>query len=63
MGAWNDELSLKMSNISGGVMAMIDIGARFPAVTLSDIDGEAIEFPAVLTKAPASIVFFYRGQW
>jgi peroxiredoxin len=44
-------------------MALIDIGARFPTVTLRDIDGEAIEFPAVLTKVPASIVFFYRGQW
>jgi peroxiredoxin len=52
-----------MSKLSGGLMALLDIGARFPAVTLSDIDGEAIEFPAVLTKAPASIVFFYRGQW
>jgi len=42
---------------------LIDIGARFPAAVLSDIDGQAIKFPAVLKEAPASIVFFYRGQW
>jgi len=44
-------------------MALLDIGAKFPAATLRDIDGDAVEFPAVLTKAPASVVFFYRGQW
>jgi peroxiredoxin len=44
-------------------MALLDIGARFPLATLRDIDGEEIEFPAVLKEAPASIVFFYRGQW
>ena len=31
--------------------------------SLQDIDGKPIDFPSILTKAPASIVFFYRGQW
>jgi peroxiredoxin len=44
-------------------MALLNIGAKFPKATLRDIDGNAIEFPAVLAEAPASIVFFYRGQW
>jgi len=44
-------------------MAILDIGTRFPEATLTDIDGDAIEFPSVLREAPASIVFFYRGQW
>jgi hypothetical protein len=43
-------------------MALLDIGAKFPTVTLQDIDGDSIEFPSVFKKAPASIVFFYRGQ-
>lgn len=44
-------------------MALLNIGAKFPRVTLTDIDGDAIEFPALFKEAPASIVFFYRGQW
>lgn len=44
-------------------MAILDIGAKFPEATLKDIDGDSIEFPSVLKQAPASIVFFYRGQW
>ncbi len=44
-------------------MALLDIGAKFPPLTLQDIDGDSIEFPSVFKKAPASIVFFYRGQW
>lgn len=44
-------------------MSLLDIGAIFPTATLKDIDGEPIEFPAVLKEAPASVVFFYRGQW
>ena len=44
-------------------MALLDIGTKFPKVTLRDIDGEAMEFPTLLREAPASIVFFYRGQW
>jgi peroxiredoxin len=44
-------------------MARLEIGAKFPDARLKDIDGDAVEFPSVLTRAPASIVFFYRGQW
>jgi len=44
-------------------MALLDIGAKFPAASLKDIDDNPVEFPSVLMEAPASIVFFYRGQW
>ena len=44
-------------------MALLDIGAPFPEASLKDIDDHAVEFPSVLKQAPASIVFFYRGQW
>ncbi len=44
-------------------MSLLSIGAMFPAATLRDIDGEPIEFPTAVKEAPASIVFFYRGQW
>ncbi len=44
-------------------MALLDIGARFPQAALKDIDDKPVEFPSVLKGAPASIVFFYRGQW
>ena len=44
-------------------MALLDIGAKFPEAILKDIDGNPVEFPSVLKQAPASIVFFYRGQW
>ena len=36
---------------------------KFPSMTLQDIDGNTVEFPQVLTNAPATVVFFYRGQW
>jgi len=49
--------------MKGKTMALLDIGAKFPALTLQDIDGDSIEFPSVSKKTPASIVFFYRGQW
>lgn len=44
-------------------MTLLDIGAKFPEASLQDIDGNPVKFPSVLLKAPASIVFFYRGQW
>jgi len=44
-------------------MALLDIGTMFPEATLKDIDHNAIVFPSALKEAPASIVFFYRGQW
>lgn len=44
-------------------MAVLDIGSRFPEAILKDIDDVPVEFPSALKQAPASIVFFYRGQW
>ncbi len=44
-------------------MSMLAVGERFPAARLQDIDGAAVEFPAVFAKAPATVVFFYRGRW
>ena len=44
-------------------MALLAIGTKFPAARLTDIDGNAVEFPNVFSEAPATIVFFYRGQW
>ncbi|MGH7784438.1 MAG: hypothetical protein ACREO5_11435 [Candidatus Binatia bacterium] len=44
-------------------MALLDTGAKFPVLTLKDIDDNPIEFAAVFKQAPASVVFFYRGQW
>lgn len=44
-------------------MALLEIGANFPEASLKDIDDNPVEFPSVLKRAPASIVFFYRGQW
>jgi len=44
-------------------MALLDIGTKFPEASLKDIDDNPVEFPSALTRAPASIVFFYRGQW
>ncbi len=42
---------------------ILEVGAKFPSGNLKDIDGESVEFPDVLTLAPATVVFFYRGQW
>lgn len=42
---------------------MLEAGARFPNGQLEDIDGRLIEFPQVFGAAPATVVFFYRGQW
>jgi peroxiredoxin len=44
-------------------MAKLKVGDQFPAVTLDDIDGASVEFPAIFAKAPATVVFFYRGRW
>lgn len=44
-------------------MAKLKVGDPFPAGRLQDIDGETVEFPAVFKKAPATVVFFYRGRW
>jgi len=44
-------------------MALLNIGARFLDAILKDIDDNPVKFPSVLKQAPASIVFFYRGQW
>ena len=44
-------------------MAKLAVGDPFPAATLQDIDGATVEFPAVFTKAPATVIFFYRGRW
>jgi len=45
------------------VMAKPKVGDHFPTVTLQDLDGETVEFPAVFSQAPATVVFFYRGRW
>ncbi|MFQ5851110.1 MAG: hypothetical protein ACE5JU_11060 [Candidatus Binatia bacterium] len=44
-------------------MTLLEVGARFPSANLQDIDGNPVEFPVIFTEAPATIVFFYRGQW
>jgi len=44
-------------------MAKLKVGDNFPAASLKDIDGATVEFPAVLKKAPSTVVFFYRGRW
>jgi hypothetical protein len=44
-------------------MAKLTVGDQFPAATLNDIDGLAVNFPAVFKNAPATVVFFYRGRW
>ena len=49
--------------MEGQIMALLDIDAKFPEASLKDIDDRPLEFPSVLKQAPASIVFFYRGQW
>lgn len=44
-------------------MAKLTLGNQFPAATLDDIDGVPVDFPAVFTAAPSTVVFFYRGRW
>jgi hypothetical protein len=44
-------------------MAILSIGTSFPAARLQDTNGAAVEFPAVFSNAPATVIFFYRGRW
>ena len=44
-------------------MAKLKVGDHFPTAKLQDLDGATVEFPAVLSKAPATVGFFYRGRW
>jgi peroxiredoxin len=44
-------------------MAKLTVGEPFPSGSLKDIDGVAVDFPAVFKAAPATVVFFYRGRW
>ncbi len=44
-------------------MAILEVGSRFPDAKIQDIDGKVVEFPKVFSEAPATVVFFYRGQW
>jgi len=44
-------------------MVKLNIGADFPPAALQDIDGVAVQFPALFANAPATVVFFYRGRW
>jgi hypothetical protein len=39
------------------------IGDKFPSASLDDVDGEAVEFPKIFSRALATVVFFYRGRW
>jgi len=40
-----------------------EAGDKFPSARLDDIDGEAVQFPEIFSRAPATVVFFYRGRW
>jgi hypothetical protein len=40
-----------------------EIGDKFPSASLNDVDGAAVEFPTIFFRAPATVVFFYRGRW
>ncbi len=44
-------------------MSELTGGKKFPAAALQDIDGETVKFPEIFAKAPATVVFFYRGRW
>jgi len=44
-------------------VAKLAIGDLFPSAALNDIDGVAVQFPAVFIHAPATVLFFYRGRW
>ena len=44
-------------------MAKLAVGDQFPAVTLNDIEGVTVAFPAVFARAPSTVIFFYRGRW
>ena len=44
-------------------MAKLTVGEQFPSASLKDIDGVAVDFPAVFKNAPATVLVFYRGRW
>ncbi|HEX9880652.1 MAG TPA: hypothetical protein VGB25_10695 [Candidatus Binatia bacterium] len=44
-------------------MAGITVAQVFPAGRLQDIDGLWVEFPAIFSRSPASVAFFYRGRF
>lgn len=44
-------------------MAKLTVGDQFPSAVVKDIDGATVEFPGVFTKAPSTVIFFYRGRW
>jgi len=44
-------------------MAKLTVGDQFPSGSLKDIDGVAVDFPAVFKNAPSTAIFFYRGRW
>jgi len=39
------------------------IGEKFPAAELRDTKGAVVELPGIFSRAPATVVFFYRGRW
>jgi hypothetical protein len=44
-------------------LAKLTVGEQFPAARIKDIDGVAVDFPAVFKNAPSTVIFFYRGRW
>ena len=44
-------------------MPKLKIGDAFPEAKLLDIDKATVEFPTAFARAPATVVFFYRGRW
>jgi peroxiredoxin len=44
-------------------MSTLAIDDKFPAAILEDSNRETVELPNVFSKAPASVIFFYRGRW
>ena len=44
-------------------MSTLAIGDKFPSAILQDTNREIVELPNVFWKAPASVIFFYRGRW
>jgi len=44
-------------------MAILSVGADFPAASLNDTSGDTVQLPGVFGNAPATVVFFYRGRW
>jgi peroxiredoxin len=44
-------------------MPTLAIGDKFPAAILQDSDRGTVELPNVFSKAPANVLFFYRGRW